>query len=112
MRAGSVAILPVDSQMDRPTTSMIGRGTEMHIDRRTMLAGTAAAFAAAPALAQRKAAANWFDNAIIIDALGGFGDPEAGEGVSRYTDKTWADTVATGVTVVRDTVMPVGNIED
>ena len=88
------------------------KGIAMLIDRRTLLAGSAAAFAAGPGLAQRKSAASWFDRAIIIDALGGFGDPETPEGVSRYTDKTWADTVATGVTVVRDTVMPVGNIED
>jgi len=85
----------------------------MYIDRRTMLAGTAAAFAAGPALAKGRAAVSgWYDQAIIIDALGGFGDPEAGQGVNRYTDKTWADTVATGVTVVRDTVMPVGNVAD
>ena len=42
--------------------------------------------------------------AIVIDALGGLGDPDSGEGISRYTDKGWADTLATGVTVVRDTV--------
>ena len=85
----------------------------MRIDRRTMLAGTAAAMAAAPAMAQRRAAGgDWFDRAIIIDGLGGTGDPKSGPGVARYTDGTWADTLATGVTVVRDTVMPVGNAAD
>ncbi|MGH6784601.1 MAG: dipeptidase, partial [Sphingomicrobium sp.] len=54
----------------------------------------------------------WYRNAIIIDGLGGFGDPAAAEGVFRYGDKAWADTLATGVTVVRDTVMPVGNMVD
>jgi membrane dipeptidase len=85
----------------------------MEVDRRTMLAGTAAAIAAGPALAQKRAAGpSWYDSAIIIDGLGGIGDPDAADGVSRYTDKGWADTVATGVTVVRDTVMPVGNVTD
>src|SRR5262249_7348762 len=51
----------------------------MEFDRRTMLAGTAAAaMMAAPALAKGKAAAGpWFDRAIIIDALGGLSDPYA-----------------------------------
>lgn len=85
----------------------------MLIDRRTMLAGTAAAFAAGPALAQRRAAAgNWFDQAIIIDGLSGSGDPYGEEGVTRLTDRTWAELAATGVTVVRTTVLPVGNVAD
>ena len=85
----------------------------MEVDRRTMLAGAAAAIAAGPALAQKRAAGpSWYDSAIIVDGLGGFGAPGAADGVSRYTDKGWADTVATGVTVVRDTVMPVGNVTD
>ena len=87
----------------------------MRIDRRTMLCGAsaAAAFAGSPvSAAQRAGPPAWFRRAIIIDALGGFGDREAGEGVYRYTDKAWADTLATGVTIVRDTVMPVGNVAD
>ena len=85
----------------------------MRLDRRTMLAGTAAAFLAGPSLAQRpRSGGDWYDRAIIIDGLGGFGDPEAPDGVSRYTDQGWADTMATGVTVVRDTVLPVGNLAD
>jgi len=84
----------------------------MEIDRRTLLASGAAALAWAPAFARSAPASRWFDRAIIIDGLGGFGDPAAPDGVSRYTDKGWADTVATGVTVVRDTVMPVGNVSD
>jgi membrane dipeptidase len=77
-----------------------------------MLAGSAAVLAAAPALAKPKAAAaSWFDRAIIIDALGGTGDPYADD-LSRWSDRAWAETVATGVTVVRDTVMPVGNVAD
>ena len=84
----------------------------MLVDRRTFVVG-AGSLAVLPgaALAQR-ARSGWFDKAIVIDGLGGFGDPEAGDGVSRYSAKTWADTLATGVTVVRDTVMPVGNVPD
>jgi len=55
---------------------------------------------------------DWYGRAIVIDALGGTGDPYAADGVTRMTDRGWAETVATGVTVVRDTVMPVGNIAD
>ena len=84
----------------------------MQIDRRSLLAGAAAALVAAPAFAQRTRAGGWFDRAIIIDALGGLGDPYGDEGTTRYGDRAWAETVATGVTVVRDTVMPVGNVAD
>jgi membrane dipeptidase len=78
-----------------------------------MLAGSAAVLAAAPALAKPKAtAASWFDRAIIIDALGGTGDPYADDDVSRLSDRAWAETVGTGVTVMRDTVFPVGNVAD
>src|SRR4051812_5412141 len=87
-------------------------GGIMEIDRRTMMAGAAAAIAAAPALARNAAGAGWYDRAIVIDALGGTGDPYMADGVTRMTDRGWAETVATGVTVVRDTVMPVGNLAD
>ena len=69
--------------------------------------------AAGPALARRTAGGpGWFDRAIVIDALGGTGDPYMGEGVLRMSDRGWAETVATGVTMVRDTVFPVGNTAD
>ena len=81
----------------------------MQIDRRTMIGG-GVALAAAPVLAKPGAArADWYDQTIIIDALGGIGDPYAPEEHLRYSDRAWAETVATGVTVMRDTVMPVGN---
>jgi membrane dipeptidase len=83
----------------------------MQIDRRTMIAGSAAALVAAPALAT-PAKAGWYDQAIIIDALGGLGEPYSPQEQLRFSDRGWAETVATGVTVVRDTVMPVGNIAD
>jgi membrane dipeptidase len=85
----------------------------MQVDRRTLLAGALATLAAGPALAQRRAAGpGWYDRAIIIDALGGTGDPYAPDGQLRWSDRAWAETVGTGVTVVRDTVFPVGNSAD
>lgn len=81
--------------------------------RRTMLAGTLAA-AAAPALGKPAAAAraNWFDNAIVIDGLGGLGDPYIEHPITRFSDRVFAEMQQTGVTVLRDTVMPVGNVAD
>jgi membrane dipeptidase len=87
----------------------------MEITRRSVLAGVAALVAAGPAMAKSAAkgvAGDWYGRAIIIDALGGTGDPYAADGVTRMTDRGWAETLATGVTVVRDTVMPVGNGPD
>jgi len=86
----------------------------VEVDRRTaMLGGAAAAIAAAvPAAARVRAAGGWYDRAIVIDALGGSGDPYMDDDVSRMSDRGWAETLATGVTVVRDTVMPVGNVAD
>jgi len=85
----------------------------MQVDRRTMMAGTAALLAAAPALAKRPAApAGWFDRAIVIDALGGIGDPYSPEEQLRLGDRAWSEMVGTGVTLVRDTVFPVGNVTD
>jgi membrane dipeptidase len=84
----------------------------MLIDRRTMMAGTAALLASGPAGAGRPAAAGWFDRAIIIDALGGLTDPYAPEQQLRMSDRAWKEITATGVTVVRDTLFPVGNVAD
>jgi len=84
----------------------------MLIDRRTMMAGSAALMAA-PALAKPKAVGSgWYDRAIIIDALGGVGDPYSPEEQLRLGDRAWSEMVATGVTMLRDTVMPVGNVTD
>jgi membrane dipeptidase len=86
----------------------------MNIDRRTMMGGAAAAFAAAPAIARMRAAAGpgWYDGAIVIDALGGLSDPYAQNDATRLSDRAWAEMVGTGVTMLRDTVMPVGNVAD
>ena len=85
----------------------------MEVDRRTMLTGAAAAMAAGPALAKDKATVgSWYDRAIVIDALGGIGDPYAPDDQLRLSDRTWTEMVGTGVTLLRDTVMPVGNVPD
>jgi membrane dipeptidase len=83
----------------------------MNIDRRTMLAGTAALAAAGPAFAKAPAK-GWYDRAIVIDALGGIGDPYSPEEQLRLGDRAWTEMVATGVTMLRDTVFPVGNVPD
>ena len=85
----------------------------MQIDRRTMLAGSAALLASARRWRNgARRHAGWYDQAIIIDALGGVGDPYAPEEQLRLSDRAWAEMVATGVTLLRDTVMPVGNVAD
>ena len=83
----------------------------MEVDRRTVLAGGAALLATAPTLVRAKPAAGpgWYDRAIIIDALGGTSDPYGPKDWLRWSDRAWAETVGTGVTIVRDTVFPVGN---
>jgi membrane dipeptidase len=76
-----------------------------------MLAGTAALAAAGPAFAKAPAK-GWYDRAIVIDALGGIGDPYSPEEQLRLGDRAWTEMVATGVTMLRDTVFPVGNVPD
>jgi membrane dipeptidase len=84
----------------------------MFIDRRSMIAGAAALSLTGPALAQRRPRANWFDQAIVIDGLGGLNDPYTEGEISRLSDRAFAEMMQTGVTVLRDTVMPVGNVAD
>jgi membrane dipeptidase len=85
----------------------------MQFDRRTMIAGAAAVIAAAPALA-RKASGypSWYSNAIVIDGLGGINDPYSPDDQLRLSDRGWAEYRTTGLTVVRDTMLPVGNHAD
>jgi membrane dipeptidase len=80
-------------------------------DRRTVMAGSAALALAGPAVA-RRTTGGWFDKAIIIDALGGIRDPYERDDVTRFSDRGFAETMATGVTMLRDTVFPVGNVAD
>lgn len=84
----------------------------MEIDRRTMLAGAAAALAA-PALAKKpRPLASWYDRTIVIDALGGLSDPYSPNEQLRLGDRVVSEMFATGVTMLRDTVFPVGNGTD
>ena len=83
----------------------------LELDRRTVLTGAAATALAPPLAAFAQPAADVFSS-IVIDGLGGIGDPYAPEDQLRLSDRAWAETVATGVTVVRDTVFPVGNVAD
>ena len=79
-----------------------------------MITGVAASMVAGPALAQRRrdAGGGWYGQAVVIDALGGLADPYSPDGQLRLSDRAWADMVATGVTLLRDTVFPVGNVAD
>jgi membrane dipeptidase len=77
------------------------------------MAGAAAALLVGPALAQRRSTqGSWYDRAIIIDALGGMNDPYSPQEQLRLSDRSWSEMVATGVTLLRDTVFPVGNSAD
>jgi membrane dipeptidase len=84
----------------------------MDVDRRTMIAGTAALLATAPALAKRPPAASWYDRAIVIDALGGLSDPYSPDDQLRLGEHAWTEMTGSGVTLLRDTVFPVGNVAD
>ena len=84
----------------------------MPVDRRTFAAGAFAVLAAGPAMSQRRSPMGWYNRAIVIDALGGVGDPYSPEEQLRLGDRAWKEMVDTGVTMLRDTVMPVGNVAD
>jgi membrane dipeptidase len=84
----------------------------MRVDRRTVLGGMAAAVLAGPALARKAATPSWYSNALVIDGLGGISDPYGKDGDLRLTDRAWAEMRTTGITAVRDTLLPVGNYAD
>ena len=84
----------------------------MLIDRRMMMGATAAAAMAGSALGKSSAKGGWYERAIVIDGLGNAGDPYTPDGVTRMSDRGWTETVTTGVTVIRDTVEPIGNVAD
>ena len=85
----------------------------MSVDRRTMMVGAAAAaLAAAPALARKVATPSWYSNAVIVDGLGGISDPYGGPDDIRLSARGWAEYRMTGLTAVRDTMLPVGNHAD
>ena len=87
----------------------------MDISRRSILGRGAALAVAGPAIAKsavRKGSGDWFDRAIIIDGLGGPGEIYGDDGVTRLSDRAWAEIRVTGVTAACDTVGPVGNVAD
>ncbi|QIK95220.1 hypothetical protein G7076_00780 [Sphingomonas sp. HDW15A] len=86
----------------------------MRITRRAMIGSAAAMFTAAPLFGRtpKTPAAGWFDRAIVIDGLGGLNDPYTQGEIARLSDRAFAEMMRTGVTVLRDTVMPVGNTAD
>jgi membrane dipeptidase len=84
----------------------------MKVDRRTMMAGAAAVLTSGPAVARQPGRGGWYDRAIVIDALGGLSDPYSPDDQLRLGDRAWSEMLATGVTLLRDTVFPVGNVAD
>ena len=74
------------------------------------MAGAAAVLASGPARARQSG--GWYDRSIIIDALGGLSDPYSPDDQLRLGDRAWSEMFATGVTLLRDTVFPVGNVAD
>lgn len=84
----------------------------MELTRRSILASGAMLAAAQLAAKAPKGGSNWYDNAIVIDALGGMGDPYGEPDTIRLGDRAWSEMLATGVTALRDTVFPVGNVPD
>ena len=77
-----------------------------------MMAGAAAVLTSGPAVARQAGRGGWYDRAIVIDALGGLSDPYSPDDQLRLGDRAWSEMLATGVTLLRDTVFPVGNVAD
>ena len=77
-----------------------------------MMAGAAAVLTSGPAVARQPGRGGWYDRAIVIDALGGLSDPYSPDDQLRLGDRAWSEMLATGVTLLRDTVFPVGNVAD
>ena len=87
----------------------------MQINRRQWLAGMGAGAAAAlagPAPLFARSSRRFFKDAIVIDGLGGIGDPYGEDGVTRLSARGWEELRASGVTATRITAMPVGNDVD
>jgi membrane dipeptidase len=84
----------------------------MLIDRRSMIAGSAAMLVAGSTVAKAAAGGGAYRQAIVIDGLSGIGDPYGPDDVLRLSDRAWAEMKASGYTALRDTLLPVGNLTD
>src|SRR5207253_2516563 len=49
---------------------------------------------------------------LLTDELGGLAAPYGPDDATRLSDRAWSEMVASGVTVLRDTILPVGNVAD
>lgn len=77
-----------------------------------MLGGMAAAVLSGGATARKAISPSWYRSATVIDGLGGISDPYAHGGELRLSDRAWAEIRSTGITALRDTLLPVGNHAD
>lgn len=84
----------------------------MDLDRRSVLVAGTAGLVAATSTFAKPATNSWYRNAIIIDGLGGINDPYSPDDQLRTSDRAWAEMRMTGLTAVRDTLLPVGNAAD
>ena len=84
---------------------------EMDLDRRSMIDRNRRFDHRSSCRSPTEAAA-WYSNAVVIDGLGGIGDPYSPDDQLRLSDRAWTEMRSTGVTAVRDTLLPVGNVAD
>ena len=84
----------------------------MQLDRRGFIGGVVAATLAGPALARAAGTPAWYRNAIVVDGLSSIGDPYVKGDALRLSDRAWAETRMSGITALRDTLLPVGNHAD
>jgi len=96
---------------------MVTNGATMDISRRNLLAGAGATMAmamtsAGGARTARNRTPDWYRGAIVIDGLGGIGDPYAPEDQLRFSDRARTELLSTGVTACNLTITPVGNDPD
>lgn len=83
------------------------------MDRRSMIVGAAAGVLAMPTAARSwVSAGDWYERSVIVDGLGGIGDPYSPDEQTRLSDRAWAEMKRTGVTAVNQTLLPVGNQPD
>jgi membrane dipeptidase len=91
----------------------IAPGAHMNVDRRTVLGGCAAAISLASAIAKGAAKqAGWYANAVVVIGLSEISDPYSSGHDFHLSDRAWSEMRMTGVTALRNTIPPVGNLPD